>query len=424
MERREPLVAIVGRVNVGKSTLFNRLIRKPLAVVDGRPGVTRDALKKPVEHGGKTFLLVDTGGFFPAGEELWERVRERIEDVVKEASAVIFLVDGKEGLTPLDEEIARWLHSLGVPVIVAVNKCDSSRAAPEEFYALGFERVIPISAVKNLGIEELLDEVVKYVPEAKVPKKPDKIRLAILGKPNVGKSSLLNALVGSQEAIVSDVPGTTRDPVEAQDADFWFVDTAGIKRRFQDPIEYYSYVRSVRSVHFAEVVVLVLDPSQGIHKIDKKIAGMVDEEGRGLIIAINKADLVPKEQRREVLERVRDEFQFVRYAPVLYTSAKTGEGLWILRQTAKEVHKEFHKRLSRRDLTQFLSELASKHSPGVVLLGMAQVSSAPPVFRITATGKLREDYLRFVASQMRARWGFMGVPLKFEVRVARNGSRG
>ena len=419
MREREPLVAIVGRVNVGKSTLFNRLIKKPLAVVDRRPGVTRDAIKKPVEHAGKSFYLVDTGGFFPIGEELWERVRERIEDVVKRSSAVIFLVDGKEGLTPLDEEIARWLHSLGVPVVVAVNKCDSSRASPEEFYALGFDKVIPISAVRGTGVDELLDEVVKHLPDAKVPKKPDKIRLAILGKPNVGKSSLLNALVGSPEAIVSDLPGTTRDPVEAQDADFWFVDTAGIKRRFQDPLEYYSYVRSVRSVHFAEVVVLVLDPTQGVHKVDKKIAGMVEEEGRGLVIAVNKADLVPKERRAELFERIRDEFEFVRYAPVLFTSAKTGEGLWILRQTAKEVHREFHRRVSRRDLTELLAELARKHSPGVVLLGMAQVSEAPPVFRITATGKLRQDYLRFLASQIRQRWGFMGVPLKFEVRLAK-----
>ncbi len=419
MPEKAPLVAIVGRVNVGKSTLFNRLIKKPLAVVDKKPGVTRDAIKKPVEHAGKTFLLVDTGGFFPQGEELWERVRERIEEVVRGASAVIFMVDGKEGLTPLDQEIARWLHSLGVPVVVAVNKADSKKAAPEEFYALGFERVIPVSAVRGDGVEELLDEVVKHVPEARLPKKPDKIRLAILGKPNVGKSSLLNALVGSAEAIVSDTPGTTRDPVEAQDTDFWFVDTAGIKRRFQDPIEYYSYVRSVRSVHFAEIALLVLDPSQGIHRIDKKIAGMIDEEGRGLIIVVNKADLVPKERRREVLEQVREEFRFVPYAPVLYTSAKTGEGLWILRQTAKAVHREFHRRVSRRELTQLLADLARRHSPGVVLLGMAQVSSAPPVFRITATGKLRQDYLRFVASEIRARWGFMGVPLKFEVRVAK-----
>ncbi|MEO0158677.1 MAG: GTPase, partial [candidate division WOR-3 bacterium] len=222
-----PLVVIVGRVNTGKSTLFNRILGKPLAITDERPGVTRDAIKKPAQHNGAGFLIADTGGFM--GEEnpkLWPEIKRRIESIVKEADVVVFLTDAKDGLLPLDREIAAWLRKTARVVLLAANKCDSRRSAPEEFYALGFE-VFPISAITGLGVDELLDRIAGIIGRVPpLPQRTDLIRISIIGKPNVGKSLLLNALVGRDEAVVSESPGTTRDPVEAVAGDLLVLDTA------------------------------------------------------------------------------------------------------------------------------------------------------------------------------------------------------
>lgn len=414
-----PLVAIIGRVNTGKSTLFNRILGKPLAVTDERPGVTRDAIKKPAEHDGSGFFIVDTGGFM--GEEnpaLWPEVKKRIESVVREADAVIFLVDSKDGLLPLDKEIASWLRRSGKPVLLAANKCDSKKSAPQEFYALGFE-VFPISALRGHGVGDLLDRLIEIVGRFRpLPQKTDLIRISIIGKPNVGKSSLLNALAGKEEAVISPLPGTTRDPVEAVVGDCLVVDTAGIKRKFADELEYYSYLRSLRTLRYGEICLVVLDASQEIARIDKKIVNLAIKETRGIILCVNKIDLIPKKKRGDILNLVRREMAFAYWAPVLLVSALAREGTDEIPGLIKAVHREFHRQVGQDALYELLLEAVRKSSPGTMLLSLKQTRSAPPFFRLTARSDLRAEYLSFLEREIRARFGFTGIPLRIEVCVA------
>lgn len=413
-----PLVAIVGRVNTGKSTLFNRILGKPLAVTDERPGVTRDAIKKPAEHDGAGFLITDTGGF--AGEEnpdLWPEVKKRIEAVVRDADAVIFLVDAKDGLLPLDREIAAWLRKSGKPVLLAANKCDSRKSAPSEFHALGFE-VFPISSITGEGVSDLLDSVIETVGRVPpLPRKTSLIRISIAGKPNVGKSSLLNALAGRDEAVISPVPGTTRDPVEAVVGDFLVVDTAGIKRKFADDLEYYSYLRSLRTLRYGEICLVVLDASQEITRIDKRIVNLVIKEGRGLVICVNKIDLVPKRTRRGILGEIRKQMGFAYWAPVLLVSALNQEGTGEIPGLIKTVHREFHRQVGQDALYELLVEATHKASPGTTLFALKQIRSAPPVFALTTQARVRPEYLSFLEREMRARFGFAGVPVRIELAV-------
>ncbi len=418
-----PLVAIVGRVNTGKSTLFNRILGKPLAVTDERPGVTRDAIKKPAEHDGAGFLVVDTGGFMgEENPELWPEVKKRIESVVREADAVIFLTDAKDGLLPLDREIATWLRRTGKPVLLAANKCDSRKSAPSEFHALGFE-VLPISSISGEGVSELLDRVIGIIGRAQpLPQKTNLIRISIAGKPNVGKSSLLNALAGREEAVTSPVPGTTRDPVEAVVGDFLVVDTAGIKRKFTDDLEYYSYLRSLRTLRYGEICLVVLDVGQEITKIDKKIVNLVIKEGRGLVLCVNKVDLVPKKKRRGLLDEIRRQMGFAYWAPVLLVSALTREGMDEIPGVIKAVHREFHRQVGQDALYDLLVQATGRASPGTMLFALKQIRSAPPVFTLTAKEKMRPDYLSFLEREIRAKFGFAGVPIRIEVSLV--GSKG
>ena len=418
-----PLVAIVGRVNTGKSTLFNRILGKPLAVTDERPGVTRDAIKKPAEHDGAGFLIVDTGGFMgEENPELWPEVKKRIESVVKGADAVIFLADAKDGFLPLDREIASWLRKTGRPVLLAANKCDSGKSAPSEFHALGFE-VFPISSITGQGVEDLLDRLLEIVGRfPPIPQKTGLIRISIIGKPNVGKSSLLNALAGSDEAVISPTPGTTRDPVEAVVGDCLVVDTAGIKRRFPDDLEYYSYLRSLRTMRYGEICLVVLDAAQEITRIDKKIVNLVIREARGMVLCVNKIDLVPKKKRPGILEKVRREMGFAYWAPVLLVSALTREGMDEIPGVVRTVHREFHRQVGQDALYELLMEATHRASPGTMLFGLKQLKSAPPVFRLTAKSRLRAEYLSFLEREIRAGFGFTGIPIKIDVSVA--GSKG
>lgn len=416
-----PLVAIVGRVNTGKSTLFNRILGKPLAITDERPGVTRDAIKKPAEHDGAGFLITDTGGFMgEENPELWPEVRKRIESVVNEADAVIFLADAKDGLLPLDWEIASWLRKTGKPVLLAANKCDSRKSVPSEFHALGFE-VFPISSITGQGVEDLLDRLLELVGRfPPIPQKTSLIRISIIGKPNVGKSSLLNALAGTDEAVISPTPGTTRDPVEAVIGDCLVVDTAGIKRKFPDDLEYYSYLRSLRTMRYGEICLVILDAAQEITRIDKKIVNLVIKEARGMVICVNKIDLIPKKKRAGILEWVRREMGFAYWAPVLLVSALRREGTDEIPGVIKTVHREFHRQVGQDALYELLVEATHKVSPGAILFGLKQVRSAPPVFNLTAKARLRAEYLSFLEREIRARFGFTGIPIRIEVSVARS----
>ncbi|MEO0180969.1 MAG: ribosome biogenesis GTPase Der [candidate division WOR-3 bacterium] len=415
-----PLVVIVGRVNTGKSTLFNRILGKPLAITDERPGVTRDAIKKPAQHNGAGFLIADTGGFM--GEEnpkLWPEIKRRIESIVKEADVVVFLTDAKDGLLPLDREIAAWLRKTARVVLLAANKCDSRRSAPEEFYALGFE-VFPISAITGLGVDELLDRIAGIIGRVPpLPQRTDLIRISIIGKPNVGKSSLLNALVGRDEAVVSESPGTTRDPVEAVAGDLLVLDTAGIKRRFADDLEYYSYLRSLRSLRYSEICLVVLDSSQPITAIDKKIASLAVKEGRGVILCINKIDLIPKGRRAKLLEEIRGFMGFLYWAPAIPISALTCEGMDEIPISVRGIHREFHKQVGQEALYELLVEATGKLSPGTMLFSLKQLRSAPPVFLLRADMKPRAEYLSFLEREIRARFGFSGVPIRIEVSIPR-----
>ena len=424
-----PTVAIVGRVNVGKSTLFNRLIGKPLAVVDRRPGVTRDRIRKPVTRGEIPFLLLDTGGLFPPEEDpIWPVVRKHIEKAVKEADLVLFLVDLKTGLTPYDEEIANWLRKLGKEVLLVANKAEIKRKDPNEFLALGFGEPILISAEHNRGIETLLERIEAalerkgYAPR-RVRTRTDKIRVAIVGKPNVGKSSLLNALAGEEVAVTSPVPGTTRDALDVEVDRFIFVDTAGVRRKFQDELEYYAYLRTERSLSFAEVAIVVMDVTTPITRMDKRLVGMVEEEGRGMVIALNKADLLPPKKRKEYFPYVQRELHFADYVPKLFTSAVTGEGLDYLKDLLVTVRREWVKQLSREQTLEVLEDALTAYQPPVEILGFSQIRTKPPTFRVRARGNLPSSYVRFLERKLRERYGFIGVPIRMEVQVVQKRGR-
>ncbi len=412
-------VAIVGRVNVGKSTLFNRIIKKPLAVVDDRPGVTRDRIAKIVKWNDVSFELIDTGGFFPPEEDpLWNLVREKIEDTVKSADLVIFLVDGKTGPTPYDREISQWLRKLGKDVLLVVNKSEVKNPYIEEFEELGWGKPIEISATHGYGVSELLDTVVERIGGEPVKStNKTKIPVTILGKPNVGKSSIFNALTGEDISIISDIPGTTRDSVDYETDEFIFVDTAGIKRKYKDEIEYYSHLRSLSSLNFADVAIVVIDVSDEITNADKKIISLAEKEGKGLVIALNKSDLI--KDKKAVFAHVANELGFVDYAPKIFTSARTGEGINYLKDAVKRVYEERKKFVPAEELENMLYEIFSRYSPPAEITFLKQVRKAPPVFLLGAKSNVPSSFLKFLEKNIRQRFGFWGVPIEIKTKVKR-----
>ena len=418
-----PKVAIVGRVNVGKSTLFNRIIKKPLAVVDDRPGVTRDRISKIVTWNDVAFELIDTGGFFPPEEDpLWDLVKNKIEETVRNSDLVIFLVDGKTGPTPYDTEISDWLRKLGKKVLLVANKTDVKTPYLEEFEVLGWGPPIQVSAAHGYGISELLDTVVEEVGGEKVSKnRRGKIPVTILGKPNVGKSSIFNALTGEDISIISDIPGTTRDSVDYETDEFIFVDTAGIKRKYSDEIEYYSHLRSLSSLNFADVAIVVIDISSEITNIDKKIISLAEKEGKGLVITLNKADLI--KDRKPIFHHIARELGFVDYAPKILTSAKTGEGINYLKDAVKRVYEERKRFVSPEELENMLYEIFSRYTPPVELTFLKQVRENPPVFLLGAKGNLHQSFIKFIEKNIRQRFGFWGVPIEIKTKIVKKRRR-
>lgn len=428
-------VAIVGRPNVGKSTLFNRLARREKAIVFPEPGTTRDYLEAQVEWAGHQFSVLDTGGL--GGEE---ETREAVLLALKGSHLVVFLVDVREGLHPLDREVADLLRRSGKPLVFAANKADSParESGIYDFAPLGLGLPLPVSATQGKGIPELLDAVVEGLrrlglpPDGRAEGKP--LRLAFLGRPNVGKSSLVNALLGRERLLVSDRPGTTRDAVDVLwrqgEREFLLVDTPGMRRRtrVRKPLEQASLSRARLAVRRAEVVCLVLEAPEPVTHHEKSMAGFVAEAGRSCVLLINKWDLVPAERRAEARKlkeaELRREFPFLDWAPVEFVSALTGEGLGRLPDLFFSLGEERRRRVEDGELRRVLEEAWRDRPPPAVgrefqkLFRASQAGTAPPTFvlEVSHPRSLPEDYLRYLEGRIRAAFGFRGAPIRFLVR--------
>ncbi len=437
-----PVVAIVGRPNVGKSTLFNKLIGKRLSIVDDKPGVTRDRIYGDCEWLGKHMLLVDTGGIEPySNDVILSQMRQQAQIAIESADVIVFIVDQKCGVVASDEEVAAMLQKSGKPIVLCVNKCDTIGAPPPEFYEfynLGLGDPVPVSAAHGSGTGDLLDEVLKYLPEDIEEEEEDgTIRVAVVGRPNVGKSSLVNRISGTQRMIVSDIAGTTRDAtdtiVENQYGNFIFIDTAGLRRKSKvnDAIERYSILRSQMAVERADVCVIMIDGTEGFTEQDSKVAGMAHEQGKACIIVVNKWDAVAKDG--QTMDRMRkklmNDFSFMSYAPIIFISAKTGQRLERLFELIKYVDSQNAMRISTGKLNDILAEATARVQPPtdkgkrLKIYYMTQASTRPPtfVFFVNNAELFHFSYQRYLDNQIRATFGLEGTPVKFVIRERGDG---
>ena len=424
-----PLVAIVGRPNVGKSTLFNRIVGKRDAVVDDLPGVTRDRKYAEAEWSGVRFMLADTGGFIPTGVKGMEaRVKRQVELAIGESDVVLFLTDGQEGYNPVEREIALKLRKSGKTCLLVVNKMDrpGKRRQLDQFYELGLSDPIAISASHGLGIGDLLDLLL-----AKLPRKPSRpgkagLRIAVVGRPNVGKSSFVNYLVKEDRLIVDEKPGTTRDSIDTtihvDGKKITLVDTAGLRKRtkVRESIEYFSTIRSTRSIQESAAVVLITDASEGPTKQDKRIAVNSKEYGRCLVIAANKIDLLSQARRAGLTDLYRREFVFVPYAQIVGTSALTGVGLDKSLELAVTSVAESRKRVQRKKLEEAVEQAVQKYKPPshrgkwVRIYGCEQKDVSPPRFALYSNDPkgVGNDYIRYLEKKIRKEFGFAGTPIR------------
>ena len=425
------VVAIVGRPNVGKSTLFNKLIGDRLSIVKNEPGVTRDRLYRETEWSGKEFLLVDTGGLEPRTNDfMMSKIKQQAQVAIDEADVIIFLVDGKAGITGLDEDVANVLRKQDKKVVVAVNKIDNYMKDQEnilEFYALGFEDVIGISGEHKTNLGDLLDAVVEKFDDEKEVEEEDSLKIAILGRPNAGKSSLVNKLLNEERSIVSDMAGTTRDAIDSSlkyDGDkFTLIDTAGIRRKskVEDSIEYYSVLRAVKSIKRADVCVLMLDATELLTDQDKRVAGLIYEERKPIIIAVNKWDLIEKNNNsvKEFTDLVKADLSFLDYAPIVTISALTGKRTINILEQARFINEEYHKKITTGLLNQILAEIIAQNpvptrkGRAVKINYATQVSQAPPKFVFFSNNPdlIHFSYQRYIENKLREYFGFEGCPI-------------
>lgn len=434
----KPVVAIVGRPNVGKSTLFNKLIGNRLAIVDDTPGVTRDRLYGDCEWLGRTFLLIDTGGIEPYSDDaIYSHMRRQAQLAVESADAIIFVTDIRSGVLAADAEVAAMLIKSGKPVVLCVNKCDSVGEPPAElyeFYSLGLGEPFPVSSVHGLGTGDMLDEVIKHFPEADADDEAgDTVKVAVIGKPNVGKSSLVNAIAGQERMIVSDIAGTTRDAtdsmVENDFGKFVFIDTAGIRRKSKvlENIERYSVLRAHMAVDRSDVCVIVIDANVGFTEQDSKIAGYAHEQGKACIIAVNKWDAVENKTDKTMREMQADlerNFSFMSYAPFVFISAKTGQRLNKLYEMIVHVKKQNSMRISTGVLNDLLSYVTARVQPPsdkgkrLKIYYMTQPSTNPPTFVafVNRAELFHFSYRRYIENQIRESFGLEGTPIRFIVR--------
>ena len=433
----KPIVAIVGRPNVGKSTLFNQIGKRRVSIVDDMPGVTRDRIYMDAEWLNHTFTMIDTGGIeFEDDDHILKSMRQQALVAMEEADVIVFVVDGRAGLTTADEEVGRMLRNTKKPVILAVNKIDSPQleAGVYEFYSLGLGEPMGIAASNSLGLGDLLDAVVAAFPENDgEDKEEDEISIAVIGRPNVGKSSIVNALIGENRVIVSNVPGTTRDAIDthfvSDNIKFMLIDTAGMRRKgkIDEAIERYSVMRSLRAVDRADVVLMVINAEEGITEQDKKIAGYAHESGKGVIIVVNKWDVFPDKDDKSTLrftEDLRDEIGFLQYAPVLYTSALTGQRIHRITELVKYVADQQSMRILTSVLNELIRDAVSVNPPPshrgkqLKIFFMTQADIQPPKFIIFVNDPelMHFSYLRFLENRLRESFGFEGTPLKLIVR--------
>jgi GTP-binding protein len=417
-----PSIVIVGRPNVGKSTLFNAILGQRRSIVGDEPGITRDRIHGEADYRGRKFELIDTGGIITNDAEfIPSQILKQARVALDNAAHVIFLIDGRADVTRADRDLAEMLRKLGKPVVLAVNKIDSPvrEHLAHEFHELGFEHLFPVSAEHHLGIGELLDHVTHRfaATEATEPEKHPRIKVAILGRPNVGKSTLLNTLTGSERAIVSPIAGTTRDAVDetviTDGIEYVFVDTAGIRRKGKTKLmaEKLSVVMARRHLRMANVALLVLDASEGVLALDATIAGYAHEEGRAVILCVNKWDASNEPDKRKFLEMVRDELKFMDYAPVLFMAAQKRQGTRALFPLIRKVYESASKRIGTGELNRFVENLRWEYQPRIRYL--TQASMRPPTF-VAFTDrdtKLHFSGERYLVNRLREKFGFEGTPV-------------
>ncbi len=433
----KPIVAIVGRPNVGKSALFNRLVGKKISIVEDTPGVTRDRIYADAEWRSVPFLMIDTGGIEPTSDdEMLVQMRRQAQAAIENAHVIIFVVDVTTGVTAADADVAAMLQKSKKPVVLAVNKVDKVGNVPPEFYEfynLGLGDPVAVSALQSLGLGDLLDEAYRFFPEnSDMEEEEDIIRVAVIGRPNAGKSSLINQITGEQRVIVSNIPGTTRDAidtyVEKDGKKYLFIDTAGIRRKskVEEKIEKYSVIRALAAIDRADICLLVVDGNEGIAEQDAKIAGYAHEEGKASIVLVNKWDLVKKETAtmNEYKKRVAEQLSFMTYAPIEFISAKTGSRVDKIYPIINKVSEMHSKRITTGALNDIINEATIKVQPPsdkgkrLKIYYGTQPSAKPPTFVIFVNNKdlAHFSYIRYLENQIRSAFGLEGTPVRFIIR--------
>mgnify|MGYP001113106243 CR=1 FL=1 len=431
-----PIVCIVGRPNVGKSTLFNKMAGRRIAITEDKPGVTRDRIYAEGEWLGKHYTIIDTGGLEPEKDDIiMQNIKRQAEIAIDTADAILFVVDGVEGLTSTDREIGEILRKSGRNVLLVANKIDTRKTPDEiyEFYELGLGTPLIVSAEQSLGLGDLLDEVVKFFPENKdMEVDEESIRVAFIGRPNAGKSSLINHILGEERVIVTDIPGTTRDSIDSYfqvgDNKYIFVDTAGLRRKryIDEKVERYSVVRTLTAIDRADICVLVIDGTMGVTEQDTKIAGYAHDNGKAMIIAVNKWDIVEKDDKTYLAfeKELRETLGFMTYAPIVYISAMTGKRVDKLLETINIVNNNYNLRIQTGVLNDILNQAILMNQPpsdkgkrAKIYYG-TQVSVRPPKFVIFVNIKelMHFSYVRYIENQIRNHFGFVGTPIQFELR--------